>query len=104
MSEPTARRELPPGHWRVIGLDHDSFAAVVDAEGDEVISLDGLDAVMVACDRVRNAVCALPMLVEAARGVTDMLARHQIVHYADRECVALRAALALVDGEGRADG
>jgi hypothetical protein len=84
---------LPPGPWTLLNLDHDSFDAVVDADGDEIVSVDGLDAGVVACERVRLAIVALPALAEAARDAEKSLRRGGLID----ALISLRHALALID-------
>jgi hypothetical protein len=98
---------LPPGPWRILGVDHSpmrdrEFVAVhriIDPDGQDILIWDG---VLTASPEVLRAVCALPLLVEAMRAsIEDLESDAESPRH--RTAFRLRQALILVDGEGRAE-
>jgi hypothetical protein len=81
--------KLPPGPWRVHGEGPGYPITIRDADDEDVIDTD--DEALYS--RVCNAVEALPLLVEAVRGV----AKDPTVPYGPWK--ELLQALALLDGE-----
>jgi hypothetical protein len=99
---------LPPGPWRVVWEDPNCATKVVDASGQVVMRVDSRGWRIDAPPEVLRAVEALPLLVEAARGlVANVAAMGREGDYltsAVRDAAkVLRDVLARADGEGRAD-
>lgn len=93
-----AESKLPPGPWRV-ERDEEGPKWVLDADGAEV--LVPVSERLGASPEVLRAIVALPLLVQAARDMLVACMKHggppwAAINQFDR-------ALALVDGEGRAD-
>jgi hypothetical protein len=112
MTEP----KLPPGPWHAC-LDSQGRTYAFATDDDEQPIRAGLgpwnEVFLDASPEVLCAVCALPLLVEAARGVVERVGTDFTVSIGDTRQMdvvtagrieTLRAALSLVDGEGRADG
>jgi hypothetical protein len=113
-----AEAKLPPGPWKTrqpTRLPDGSvdFPGIWTEEGHLVLTGSDWNQVRADCPEVLHAVLALPVLVEAARAVSELVKdgeADRIGYYTPRaedfhaRFLELRAALALVDGEGRADG